>query len=189
MHSNRLLEWSRTIGNPETTPEFHCRLEGSKYLIGIGDAPRTEQGLYFVDLSKPPKEGERLYNERFSSWGYPGLETVLLDKSRTPHLLYCIDDLHSGIWNRSCNLINLRSLEITDLYSGKTNSGGKGCLTDEVESGPERAGSFELQLRDWNRDGYPDVVLTITEIECKTHKEQTFQQVFIARESGFEVKQ
>ncbi|HET8679132.1 MAG TPA: hypothetical protein VFM39_03370, partial [bacterium] len=131
-----------------------------------------------------PYPGEAVYAMQLEYPGGPVHDEVLIDKSRTPHFLYCTERLSQGVLYHSCGLLNLKSLQATNLF-GSVSDQGEGCPPDFAGRSFGRAGWYSFHVTDWNRDGYRDVVVTGTEENCKTHKRVRIQRVFVATKSGF----
>jgi len=176
-------------------PAFVCLLDQSsrRFLVGIANAPRTEQGLYIVDLGAPG--AAEVEAQRFSPhglYGFPSLEAVLPDRSRVPHLLYCVNDLHHGISSQHCALVNLRSLHMEvppppfhsylSLNEVEVFTGGSGGVCSE--SAPDTVG--RVHVTEPGKDGYRDVKVEITELDCATGQaRRTFTRTFRPTATGF----
>lgn len=171
-------------------PDWICRLARGRYLIPITETSRVGYGVYIVNPSRPDE-----YSWSKLAGVPPGFTTTRLrDRSGVEYPIFCGSDAHFGLSWDWCDVLDLRTLVPVEIASGITGTEetireGSMCTKQYPDARLDRASRFAYELVDKKHDGYPTLLATIDEEDCKTGVTSTYQRVLTPATHGFDVRE
>ncbi len=166
----------------------YIQLSETEFIIFVANTGRVGLGLYLVDLST------NTISEYPFAHGYVEIKSALKDKPGNDYLLLSHSyPLHGGSGGGAYSLLSARMsrrgkavidlLELGDFVFFEDDIANvckekeyrKRILNDEVTA----------KVVDKNKDGYPDIVITIKQMHCATMKTTMFTTTYFADSHSF----